>query len=484
MFRSKAMWWVLATSGSFWLPVTEAGTYETHGTARGQDLVSGATTPSISGGVQAGQHVVWDEDFEGYVSGQDLHGINGWKGWDNDPGVSAQVTNAANHTGGGRLSVDIEGPADLVREYANEFGATENSGQWVYRAWQFVPSNMSGKSYFIMQNTYDDGGPYNWSVTVHHDVARGTIQADYGGEELPLFTDEWISIRIEIDLDTDLDPEGLQSYYYDGIPLYESVSWSDGIRNGNPGLVQIGSVDLFANGATSTYYDDLELEHLNVSCRDPEWCCDGDVDGSCNVGPEDFGYAMAFYGSEDPEILCQFDMDCNNIIDDVDLDIIFELYGTCNEPRIACSYPCEHDWPCDGDFDRSGHVNPLDVALVFAAIGSRDTQDLCRFDMDCSRVIDETDAFIVRELINICNPPRPVCGECRRVPTWRCNRDVDGDGQVNPVDYGLVQAAFGSTNHQDLCNYDVDCDGQINPVDAGLVQTLFGICDPPDATCP
>ena len=52
------------------------------------------------------------------------------------------------------------------------------------------------------------------------------------------------------------------------------------------------------------------------------------------------------------------------------------------------------------------------------------------------------------------------------------------------MDYGLVQAAFGSTNHQDLCNYDVDCDGQINPVDAGLVQTLFGICDPPDATCP
>jgi hypothetical protein len=61
---------------------------------------------------------------------------------------------------------------------------------------------------------------------------------------------------------------------------------------------------------------------------------------------------------------------------------------------------------------------------------------------------------------------------------------VDGDGQVNPVDAGLVQAAFGSADEQDLCNYDVDCDGQINPVDSGIVQSLFGTCEPPRGVCP
>ena len=75
-------------------------------------------------------------------------------------------------------------------------------------------------------------------------------------------------------------------------------------------------------------------------------------------------------------------------------------------------------------------------------------------------------------------------GGCTRDPEWVCDGDVDGDGQVNPVDSGLVQAAFGSVDDQDLCNYDVDCDGQINPVDSGIVQSLFGTCDAPRDACP
>jgi hypothetical protein len=73
---------------------------------------------------------------------------------------------------------------------------------------------------------------------------------------------------------------------------------------------------------------------------------------------------------------------------------------------------------------------------------------------------------------------------CTRDPEWRCDGDVDGDGQVNPVDAGLVQAAFGSLDERALCNYDLDCDGQINPVDSGIVQSLFGTCDPPREVCP
>jgi bacillopeptidase F len=73
---------------------------------------------------------------------------------------------------------------------------------------------------------------------------------------------------------------------------------------------------------------------------------------------------------------------------------------------------------------------------------------------------------------------------CTREPEWVCDGDVDGDGQVNPVDAGLIQAAFGSVDEQDVCNYDVDCDGQINPVDAGIVQSLFGTCDAPRGVCP
>jgi hypothetical protein len=84
------------------------------------------------------------------------------------------------------------------------------------------------------------------------------------------------------------------------------------------------------------------------------------------------------------------------------------------------------------------------------------------------------------------NTTRDECfdvGACVRDPEWLCDGDVDGDGQVNPVDAGLVQAAFGSDDEQSLCNYDLDCDGQINPVDAGIVQSLFGTCAAPRGVC-
>ncbi len=83
---------------------------------------------------------------------------------------------------------------------------------------------------------------------------------------------------------------------------------------------------------------------------------------------------------------------------------------------------------------------------------------------------------------DICCLP-PTSNGCVRNPEWLCDGDVDGAGQVNPVDSGLVQAAFGSTDEGDICQYDIDCDGQINPVDSGIVQSLFGTCEAPRAVC-
>ena len=35
-------------------------------------------------------------------------------------------------------------------------------------------------------------------------------------------------------------------------------------------------------------------------------------------------------------------------------------------------------------------------------------------------------------------------GSCILEPEWLCDGDVDGDGQVNPVDSGIVQLLFGT----------------------------------------
>jgi hypothetical protein len=72
---------------------------------------------------------------------------------------------------------------------------------------------------------------------------------------------------------------------------------------------------------------------------------------------------------------------------------------------------------------------------------------------------------------------------CVRQPEWVCDGDVDGNGVVNPVDVGIVQAFFGNTNEDNLCQYDVDCNGAINQIDAGIVQSLFGTCEEPRGPC-
>jgi hypothetical protein len=71
------------------------------------------------------------------------------------------------------------------------------------------------------------------------------------GASLPLITDQWVELRLEIDLEGDN-----QAFYYDNQFLYQG-SWAEGVSGG--GILNIGAVDLFANGASSVYYDDLSL---------------------------------------------------------------------------------------------------------------------------------------------------------------------------------------------------------------------------------
>jgi len=58
----------------------------------------------------------WGDNFDGYAPGTDLHGVEGWKGWFNDPTFTAFTTDAEARTA--PHSVDILSNADLVlREF-------------------------------------------------------------------------------------------------------------------------------------------------------------------------------------------------------------------------------------------------------------------------------------------------------------------------------------------------------------------------------
>ncbi len=189
---------------------------------------------------------IWSENFDSYAVGSSMQGQGGWKGWGNNPAATAYVSDVQSHSPSN--SVAIELASDLVHEYA---GYT--AGKWTYTAWQFIPTDFSGLTNFILLNQYDDGQVnLNWSTEISFDSALGTVSNDGpAGGELPLITGEWVKLQVDIDLDADT-----QSFFY-GDNLLFTDTWTGGMSGG--GILNINAVDLFANTASVVYYDDISL---------------------------------------------------------------------------------------------------------------------------------------------------------------------------------------------------------------------------------
>lgn len=234
----------------------------------------------------------WIDDFDTYTNGQFLNGgadDGGWKGWGDDPSVGAYVTNTQSHTSPN--SVDINGLADLVHEY---YGYTQ--GILNFRCLQYIPADFVGESYFIMLSQYDDSGSTNiWAVQLRFDSDLDVVESEYTGEQLPLIYDTWVEIECCIDLDFDW----LQIWY--NRALLAEHAWTDTIQGSGEGTLNVAAVDLYANSATSVYYDDMFFPFWN-----PHLFCDaggpytGEIDqeiqfiGFATGGTEPYIWAWEF----------------------------------------------------------------------------------------------------------------------------------------------------------------------------------------------
>jgi hypothetical protein len=195
----------------------------------------------------------WRDNFESYASGSDLHGQGGWKGWGADPTVSASVTDAQAHSV--TNSADIREQSDLVREYAGYA-----AGAWSFTTWQYIP--LDG-SFLVMLNSYSDSGPWedsDWSVQLQFDSNDGMLKVFHGNGldtiDVPYVTDRWVKIEAIIDLESDWT----QVYYDDA--LVTEYTWTGGVLGEGGGVSEIAAVDLYANGSSSVFYDDLKLAPL------------------------------------------------------------------------------------------------------------------------------------------------------------------------------------------------------------------------------
>lgn len=204
---------------------------------------------------------VWAEDFDDYETGSGMAGQGGWDGWEGDPTFDAVVTDVQSRSWPN--SVDVAGPTDLVHEYN---GAT--TGQWVYTAWSYVPSDFQSGgtepyrgSFFILLNTYDPPD-FSWSVQLHADGDTNTFIRDgVTPTSLPLITDQWVEVKVAIDLDNDL-----YRVFYNGTELGAAESWTGAVLGEGDGVLNIGAVDLYASGSSSVYWDDLTLLPAEADC--------------------------------------------------------------------------------------------------------------------------------------------------------------------------------------------------------------------------
>ena len=190
----------------------------------------------------------WSDNFDSYENGTLLYNVGGWSGWDDSPAAAGTVSDVQSHSAPHAIAVNDT--ADAVHPLTGFEG-----GQWIITAWQYIPSDLTGITYFVVNSYYQHGGPYYWTVEIHCDPStdqvRDALRDPDGLSTLPVLYDQWVEIRIEVDLTSGL---GTIAEYYNDELLY-SGDWI----TGSVGQLAIGNIDLYAPHQTVVYYDDISI---------------------------------------------------------------------------------------------------------------------------------------------------------------------------------------------------------------------------------
>jgi hypothetical protein len=133
--------------------------------------------------------------------------------------------------------------------------------------------------------------------------------------DVPYTPDEWVELRLVIDLDDDLT----RVYYGDAFVV--EYPWTGGATGVGGGARNIGAVDLFANGSTSVFWDDLSLGTRLLGCP-------GDLDYDGDIDLADLAQLLANYGTTSGATYQDGDIDGDGDVDLSDLAALLAVYGT------------------------------------------------------------------------------------------------------------------------------------------------------------
>lgn len=212
-----------------------------------------------------------NDGFESYADGP-LAPQNGWEMWYSGGGNGDVISTNAH---GGSKSLRASAGTDLIKRF------NISGGQWDCSFWTYMPQGALD-AYFIMMNQYGDAAIDNWSVQIRFGGIDGMIESQFDGAMVPLLFDQWVEVRLEIDLDGDL-----VNSFYNGQPLGVNLSWSNNVSAG--GIPTIGCIDLYSQTADGFLYDDLVLEAGGTTCI-------GDLDSDGDVDLQDLANLLAHFG--------------------------------------------------------------------------------------------------------------------------------------------------------------------------------------------
>jgi hypothetical protein len=204
----------------------------------------------------------WSDNFDAYPPNTLLDGQGGWAEWKGSADLTSLVSTdvAASPQNSAKIMLG----SHIVQQFA---GVT--SGQWVLRTLQYIPEESlnTGITFFMIFNNYDNWNTiFNWSITLEADTSNGLmIHAHPGaGNTLPLITNRWAEIRLEIDLDVDWC-----RVTYDG-QFLGIQEWTAG--GGAGAQTAIEAIDLLSAQTQAdkpVYYDDMALAPATFEIPEP-----------------------------------------------------------------------------------------------------------------------------------------------------------------------------------------------------------------------
>jgi len=198
----------------------------------------------------------WSENFDSYATDSALMGQGGWFPWDGVAVNTGYVRDEQARSLPNSVEIkwtDTTNWVDMVHLFNDV-----NTNNWTFTAWLYVPSSMTGNSYFILMNNYINGSHTNnadWSLQLEFSATGGTIfDYNFPSITLPIVKDAWTRLQVSINFSIDQ-----QTIYYND-QFFEKAGWKDHVAQG--GQENLAAVDLYGDSVYSTavYWDDLSLQ--------------------------------------------------------------------------------------------------------------------------------------------------------------------------------------------------------------------------------